>query len=45
MSSLVLTVFIVLELNISKQRMLFSKIFIFIQEAKESVVNKFTANE
>ena len=45
MSSLVLTVFIVLELNISKQRMLFSKIFIFKQEAKESDVRKFTANE
>ena len=35
MSSLVLTVFTVLELNISKQRMIFPKIFISVQEAKE----------
>ena len=35
MSSLVLTGFTVLELNISKQRMLFPKIFISVQEAKE----------
>ena len=44
-SSLVLTVFTVLQFNISKQRMLFPKIFISVQEAKESVVRKFTANK
>ena len=41
MSSLVLTVFTVLELNISKH----PKIIISVQEAKESDVRKFTANE
>ena len=45
MSSLGFTIFTVLELNISKQRMLFPKIFISVQEAKESDVRKFTANE
>ena len=45
MRSIVLTVFTVLELNISKQRTLFPKIFISVQEAKESDVRKFTANE
>ena len=45
MEALVLTVFTVLELNISKQRMLFPKIFISVQEGKESDVRKFTANE
>ena len=45
MSGLVLTVFIVFELNLSKQRMLYPKIFIFVQEAKESDVRKFTGNE
>ena len=45
MSSLVLTVFTDLEHNISKQRMLFPKIFISVQEAKEPDVRKFTANE
>ena len=45
MSCLVLTVSTILELNISKQRMLFQKIFISVQEAKESDVRKFTANE
>ena len=45
MSSLVLIVFTVLELNISKQRMLFTKIFISVQEGKESDARKFTANE
>ena len=44
-SGLVLTVFIVFELNLSKQRMLFPKIFISVQEAKESDVRKFTAND
>ena len=44
-SSLVLTVFTVLELNIRKKRMLFPKIFISVQEAKESDVRKFIANE
>ena len=34
MSSPVLTVLTILELNISKQRMLFPKIFISVQEAK-----------
>ena len=37
--------FTVLELNISKQRMLFPKIPISVQEAKESDVRKFTASE
>ena len=45
MSSLVLTVITVLGLNISKQRILFAKIFISVQVAKESYVRKFTANE
>ena len=45
MSSLVLTVFTVLELYISKQRMMFPKIFISVQGGKESDVRKFTANE
>ena len=45
MSSLVLTVFTGLELNISKQILLFPKIFISVQKAKESDVRKFTANE
>ena len=45
MRVLVLTVFTILELNISKQRMLFPKIFISVQVAKESDVRKFTANE
>ena len=45
MSSLDLTVLTVLELYISKQRMLFPKIFISVQETKESDVRKFTANE
>ena len=45
MSSLVLTVSIVLELNLSKQRMPFPKIFNSVQETKESDVRKFTANE
>ena len=44
MSSLVLTVITVLELHISKQRMLFPKIIISVQVAKESDVRKFTAN-
>ena len=37
-SSLVLTVFTVLEVKIRKQRMLFPKIFISVQETKESDV-------
>ena len=45
MSCLVLTVFTVFELTISKQRMLFPKIFISVQVAKKSVVRKLTANE
>ena len=45
MSSLVLIVFTVLELNIGERRMLFPKLFISVQEAKESGVRKFTANE
>ena len=45
MSSVVLTVFTVSELDISKQRMLFPKIFISLQDANESDVRKFTANE
>ena len=45
MSSPVLTVLTVLELNYRKQRMLFPKIFISVQEAKESDIRKFTAND
>ena len=45
MSSLVLTVSIVLELNLSKQRMSFPIIFNSVQETKESEVRKFTSNE
>ena len=44
-SSHVLTVFTVLELNISKQRMLFPKIFISVQKAKEWNVRKSIANK
>ena len=42
MSSPVLTVLTVSELNISKQKMLFPKIFISVQEAKESDVRKYS---
>ena len=45
MSSHVLTVFIVLEPNIRKQRMLFPIMSISVQEANESDVRKFISNE
>ena len=45
MSSLVLTALTVLEINISKRGMLFSKIFISVQKVKESDVRNFTTNE
>ena len=45
MSSPVLNVFTVLELNIRKRRMLFPIMPISVQEAKESDVRKFTSNE
>ena len=45
MSSPVLTVFTVLEPNIRKQGMLFPIMPIFVQEAKESDIRKFTSNE
>ena len=45
MGSLVLNVFTVLELNTSKQRMLFPKKFISVQVAKEFYVRKSTANK
>ena len=45
MISPVLTVFTVLEPNIGKLRMLFPIMSISVQEAKESDLRKFTANE
>ena len=45
MSSPVLTVFIVLEPNIRKRRMLFSIMSISLQGAIESDVRKFSSNE
>ena len=45
MSSPVLAVFTVFEPNIRKQRMLFPKMSISVQKAKESDVRKFTSNE